>query len=51
MFRAPIWIMSAYRTTSSTWRGSMTSVTTGMPNRSPAALRIFRPSSPSPWKL
>ena len=50
MFRAPIWMMSAYSTTMSTWRGSMTSVTTGIPNRSPVALRIFRPSSPSPLK-
>ena len=51
MLRAPIWNMSAYRSTSSTWRGSMTSVTTGMPSCSPAAWRIFSPSSPSPWKL
>ena len=51
MLRAPIWRMSAYRSTSGTCRGSMTSVTTGMPNRSPAARKILSPSRPSPWKL
>ena len=31
MFRAPIWRMSAYSATMSTWFGSMTSVMTGRP--------------------
>ena len=43
MLRAPIWKMSAYCSTSSTWRGSMTSVTTGMPSCSPVGLEDLEP--------
>ena len=39
MFRVPIWRMSEYSATMSTWDGSMTSVMTGMPVRSRASAR------------
>ena len=39
MFRVPIWRMSAYSATMSTWLGSMTSVMTGRPVRSRASAR------------
>ena len=39
MFRVPIWRMSAYSATMSTWFGSMTSVITGRPVRSRASAR------------
>ena len=39
MFRVPIWRMSAYSATMSTWLGSMTSVITGRPVRSRASAR------------
>ncbi len=48
MFRAPIWITSAASTTASTWRGSMSSVTSGSPVSARASLRISSASSPSP---
>ena len=49
MFRAPIWITSAVSTTSSTWRGSISSVTTGRPVSSRASRRIASASPPRPW--
>ena len=39
MFRVPIWRMSEYSATMSTWLGSMTSVITGIPLRSRASAR------------
>ena len=39
MFRVPIWRMSAYSATMSTWFGSITSVMTGRPVRSRASAR------------
>jgi hypothetical protein len=51
MLRAPIWSTSAVSTTSSTWRGSTTSVVNGSPVTSRASARIARPSDPRPWKL
>ena len=50
MFRVPIWRMSAYSATMSTWFGSMTSVITGSPVRSRASARKRRPWTPRPWK-
>ena len=49
MLRAPIWITSATSTTASTWRGSISSVTSGRPVSSRASTRISSASSPSPW--
>ena len=51
MLRAPIWSTSAVSTTSSSWRGSSTSVTSGSPVSSRASARIFSASEPRPWKL
>ena len=48
MLRAPIWITSAASTTASTWRGSISSVTSGRPVSSRASFRISSASSPSP---
>ena len=39
MFRVPIWRMSEYSATMSTWLGSITSVITGIPLRSRASAR------------
>ena len=50
MLRAPIWITSAASTTASTWRGSMSSVTSGSPVSARASFKITSASSPSPWK-
>ena len=50
MLRAPSWIMSATSSTSSSCRGSMTSVTIGRPVSSRASARISRPGLPRPWK-
>ena len=49
MFRVPIWRMSAYSATMSTWFGSITSVMTGRPVRSRASARKRRPWTPRPW--
>ena len=49
MFRVPIWRMSAYSATMSTWFGSMTSVMTGRPVRSRASARYRSASTPRPW--
>ena len=51
MFRAPIWTTSATSRTSSTWRGSSSSVTIGRPVSSRASRSTSSASSPSPWKL
>src|SRR4051794_22169130 len=51
MLRAPIWITSAASSTASTWRGSISSVTTGSPVSSRASRRIVSASSPSPWNV
>ena len=48
--RAPTWRMSEYSAISSTSAGFITSVTIGIPARSPALRRILRPFSSSPWK-
>ncbi len=50
MLRAPSWIMSATSRTSSSWRGSITSVTIGSPVSSRASARISRPALPRPEK-
>ena len=51
MFRAPIWMTSATSTTSSTWRGSISSVTIGSPVSSRASRRISSASEPRPWNV
>ena len=51
MFRAPIWITSVASTTASTWRGSISSVTSGSPVSSRASCRISSASSPRPWNV
>ena len=51
MLRAPIWITSAYFSTRSRDSLSTASVTIPNPNSSRTLARIFRPASPSPWKL
>ena len=51
MLRAPIWMTSATSRTSSTCRGSMSSVTIGRPVSSRASRRMESASTPSPWKL
>ena len=51
LLRAPIWITSVASTTCSTWRGSISSVTTGSPVSSRASRRIASASRPSPWKV
>ena len=50
MLRAPIWITSATSATSSSWRGSSSSVTIGSPVSSRASRRMASASTPSPWK-
>ena len=49
MFRVPIWRMSAYSATMSTWFGSITSVIVGRPVRSRASERYRSASMPRPW--
>ena len=51
MLRAPTWSTSAYCSTRSQFSGSMVSVTMASPNWRRTSARIFRPSSPRPWKL
>ena len=51
MLRAPIWITSAASTTSSTCRGSISSVTIGRPVSSLASRRMSSASRPRPWKV
>ena len=48
MLRDPIWNMSVVPPTSSTWRGSRTSVTTGSPVAARASASSASPSSFSP---
>ena len=48
MLRAPIWITSAYSTTSSTWRGSISSVTIGSPVSSRASAQDLEPLDAEP---
>ena len=48
-FRAPTWSTSEYSAIVSTSAGFITSVTIGIPARSPAFRRIFTPFSSSPW--
>ena len=50
MLRAPICSMSARAATASTWRVSITSVTTGSPVRSRASASRSSAASPMPWK-
>ena len=51
MFRAPIWMQSAYFSTSASDSLSIASVTIGKSNSSRTRARISSPRSPSPWKL
>ena len=49
MLRAPICSTSAYEATSSTCRGSITSVTIGIPVFARTSASNLSPSSPMPW--
>ena len=48
ILRAPIWIMSAYRSTDSASFVSINSVITGNPVASRASASNFKPSTPNP---